>query len=45
VEGGICRATIDHPPINLLDLQLLNEIGRLTEEVAVDDEVRMRTSS
>jgi enoyl-CoA hydratase/carnithine racemase len=40
-DGGICRATIDHPPINLLDLQLLNEIGRLTEEVAADDEVRV----
>jgi len=41
VAGGICRATIDHPPINLLDLQLLNEIGRLTQEVAADDEVRV----
>jgi enoyl-CoA hydratase/carnithine racemase len=40
-EGGICRATIDHPPINLLDLQLLDEIGRLTQEVADDDEVRV----
>jgi enoyl-CoA hydratase/carnithine racemase len=40
-EGGICRATIDHPPINLLDLQLLDEIGRLTQEVAADDEVRV----
>ena len=41
VAGGICRATIDHPPINLLDEQLLAEIGRLTREVAVDDEVRV----
>ena len=41
VEGGICRATIDHPPINLLDLQLLGEIGRLTQEVGADDEVRV----
>jgi enoyl-CoA hydratase/carnithine racemase len=40
-EGGICRATIDHPPINLLDVQLLAEIGRLTREVAADDEVRV----
>jgi enoyl-CoA hydratase/carnithine racemase len=39
--GGICRATIDNPPINLLDLQLLTEIGRLTREVAADDEVRV----
>jgi enoyl-CoA hydratase/carnithine racemase len=40
-EGGICRATIDHPPINLLDLQMLDEIGRLTQEVAADDGVRV----
>jgi enoyl-CoA hydratase/carnithine racemase len=40
-EGGICRATIDHPPINLLDLRLLAEIGRLTQEVAADDDVRV----
>ena len=41
VDGGICRATIDHPPINLLDVPLLTEIGRLTDEVASDDEVRV----
>lgn len=41
VDGGICRATIDHPPINLLDVQLLTEIGRLADEVASDDEVRV----
>jgi enoyl-CoA hydratase/carnithine racemase len=40
-EGGICRATIDHPPINLLDLQMLDEIRRLTEDVAADDDVRV----
>jgi len=36
-EGGICRATIDHPPINLLDVPLMDEMGRLIEEVAADD--------
>ena len=41
VDAGICRATIDHPPINLLDVPLLTEIGRLTDEVASDDEVRV----
>ncbi len=41
VDGGICRATIDHPPINLLDLPLMGEIGRLTQEVAADDAVRV----
>jgi enoyl-CoA hydratase/carnithine racemase len=41
VTEGICRATIDHPPINLLDVELINEIDRLTREVAADDEVRV----
>ena len=41
VDGGICRATIDHPPINLLDVPLMDEIGRLTQELAADDEVRV----
>jgi len=41
VDGGVCRATVDHPPINLLDLPLLTELGRLTEAVAADDEVRV----
>ena len=43
VAAGICRATIDHPPINLLNLQLLAEIGRLAREVAADDDVRVLT--
>ncbi|OBA61223.1 enoyl-CoA hydratase [Mycobacterium sp. 1100029.7] len=38
---GVCRATIDNPPINLLDVPLLGEIDRLTREVAADDEVRV----
>jgi enoyl-CoA hydratase/carnithine racemase len=41
VADGICRATIDHPPINLLDVQLMTELGRLTQDVAADDEVRV----
>ncbi len=41
VDGGICRATIDHPPINLLDVPLMGEVGRLTEDVAADDDVRV----
>jgi enoyl-CoA hydratase/carnithine racemase len=40
-RGGICRATIDNPPINLLDVPLIEEIGRLTRELAADDEVRV----
>src|ERR1700712_3578431 len=41
VADGICRATIDHPPINLLDVRLMTELGRLTQDVAADDEVRV----
>ena len=41
LDGGICRATIDHPPINLLDVPLIGEIGRLTEQVGADDGVRV----
>ncbi|MDT5224546.1 MAG: hypothetical protein QOG19_1953 [Mycobacterium sp.] len=41
VADGICRATIDHPPINLLDVELMTELGRLTRDVAADDEVRV----
>jgi enoyl-CoA hydratase/carnithine racemase len=41
VRDGVCRATIDNPPINLLDVPLLTEIDRLTREVAPDDEVRV----
>ena len=41
LRDGVCRATIDHPPINLLDIPLLTEIDRLLREVAVDGEVRV----
>jgi enoyl-CoA hydratase/carnithine racemase len=41
VTGGICRVTIDHPPINLLDVALIDEISCLTTELASDDDVRV----
>jgi enoyl-CoA hydratase/carnithine racemase len=41
VTDGVCRATIDHPPINLLDVPLMGEIGRLTQEVEADRDVRV----
>jgi enoyl-CoA hydratase/carnithine racemase len=41
VDRGICRATLDNPPINLLDVPLIAEIDRLTREIAIDDEVRV----
>jgi enoyl-CoA hydratase/carnithine racemase len=39
VADGICRATIDNPPINLLDLSLILELGRFAAEVGADDDV------
>jgi enoyl-CoA hydratase/carnithine racemase len=38
--GGVCRATIDHPPINLLDRALMIEFDRLSREVEADPDVR-----
>jgi enoyl-CoA hydratase/carnithine racemase len=41
VAGGIARAAIDHPPINLLDLTLILELDRFGREVEADDTVRV----
>jgi enoyl-CoA hydratase/carnithine racemase len=41
VDGGICRATIDNPPINLADVPLIGEIDRLTQEIGNDDTLRV----
>ncbi|MEY2454491.1 MAG: hypothetical protein QOD92_4065 [Acidimicrobiaceae bacterium] len=38
VADGIARITIDHPPINLFDLQLMLELDRLGGEVSDDAE-------
>ena len=39
VGGRVCRATIDNPPINLLDVPLMAELDRLGREVASDADV------
>ncbi len=41
IDGAICRATIDNPPVNLLDMPLIGEIDRLTREVADDETLRV----
>jgi enoyl-CoA hydratase/carnithine racemase len=41
VDNRICRATIDNPPINLADLNLITEVGRFAQEVAADDGVNV----
>lgn len=39
VNDGVARVTIDHPPINLFDLQLMLELDRLGQELGDDDGV------
>ncbi len=39
--GGIARITLDHPPINLLDMELIVEIDRLGQELEADDAIRV----
>jgi enoyl-CoA hydratase/carnithine racemase len=41
VADGVARATIDHPPVNLADLQMIAEVDRFGREVAADDDVRV----
>jgi enoyl-CoA hydratase/carnithine racemase len=41
IADGVARATIDHPPINLLDLRLMGELDRLETELRADDAVRV----
>jgi len=41
VEGGIATATIDHPPINLLDIPLIIELDRFGREVEADGAVQV----
>ena len=41
VDGGVAFVTIDHPPINLLTLELSAELLRLAEEIAADEAVKV----
>jgi enoyl-CoA hydratase/carnithine racemase len=41
VEHGVAFATIDHPPINLLDAALIVDLDRFGREVEADSEVRV----
>jgi len=40
-ESGIAVVTIDHPPINLFDLELISEMDRAGRELETDDDVRV----
>jgi enoyl-CoA hydratase/carnithine racemase len=41
VEGGVARATIDNPPINLFDLTLMLDLDRFGREVEADAAVKV----
>ena len=41
VDRGVAFVTIDHPPINLLDLELIGDLDRLGAEAAADDGIRI----
>ena len=41
LASGVATATIDHPPINLLDLPLIVELDRFGREVQADADVRV----
>lgn len=41
VDGGVARITIDHPPINLLDLAMIQDLDRVGRELEADGAVRV----
>jgi len=41
LDGGIARVTLDHPPINLLDLELILGLDEVGRALADDDRVRV----
>ena len=41
VDAGVAFATIDNPPVNLLDAKLMTELGGFAEAVAADGDVRV----
>lgn len=41
IGGGVARVVIDHPPINLFDLDLMSSFDALGQRLASDDAVRV----
>jgi len=41
VDAGVATVTIDHPPINLLDRAMIQDLDRLGREVSADDALRV----
>jgi len=40
-DGGVATVTIDHPPINLFDVPLIQEMDRVGRELEADADVRV----
>jgi enoyl-CoA hydratase/carnithine racemase len=41
LEDGVAALTIDHPPINLFDLKLIEEMDRVGREIEADPDIRV----
>ena len=41
VDAGVAFVTLDHPPINLLDLEMMGDLDRLSRELAADSSIRV----
>ena len=41
IDGGVATATIDHPPINLLDAELIGDLHQFGKDMEADDDVRV----
>lgn len=41
LDEGVAFATIDHPPINLLDLELIQDLDRFGREIEQADDIRV----
>ena len=41
IEGGVARATISDPPMNVMTVELFGELDRLSQEIEADDAVRV----
>jgi len=41
VDAGVAHVTLDNPPVNLLDVRLMSELGQFLGAVRVDEQVRV----
>ena len=41
IDEGVAFVTIDNPPLNLLNGELMSELTRLQRKIAKDDDVRV----